>query len=77
MTKFNGSSNASQWLYVLKKELAGQLNFGTWLKQAYACLKGCAALWAEQTPKVIQILADKNLETAIIEDKNTFIQLLI
>ena len=76
MTKFDGSFAASQWLRVLK-ELAGQLSLGTWLKQADACLEGRAASWAEQTPEVIQILADENLGTATVEDKNTFIQLLI
>ena len=77
MTKFDGSSAASRWLRVLKEELAGQLSPGTWLERADARLEGRAASWAERTPEVIRILADENLGTATVEDKNTFIQLLI
>ena len=77
MTKSDGSSAASRWLRVLKKELAGQLSPGHWLKRADACLEGRAASWVERLPKVIRFLADKNRGTATVEDKNTFIQLLI
>ena len=77
ITKFDGSSAASQWLRVFKEELAGQLSPGTWLKWADARLKGRASSWAERTSEVIWILIDKNLGTATVGDKNTFIQLLI
>lgn len=77
MTKFDGSSAASRWLRVLKEELAGPLSPGTWLERADARLEGRPASWVEQTPEVIRILADENLETATVEDKSTFIQLLI
>lgn len=53
MTKFDKSFIANQQLHIFKEELAGQLSFGTWLKRADAYLEGCAALWAEQMPKII------------------------
>lgn len=77
MTKFDGSSAANRWLRVLKEELAGQLSPGTWLERADARLEGRAASWAERTPEVIRILADENIGTATIQDKNTFIQILV
>ena len=77
MTKFDGSSAASQWLHIFKKELASQLSLNTLLKRADTYLKSCATSWAEQTPKVIRIFADKNLETATVENKSIFIQLMI
>ena len=77
MTRFDGSSAASQWLCVFKEELAGQLSPGIWLERADARLESRAASWAEQTLEVIQILAEENLGTVTVEDKNTFIQLLI
>lgn len=77
MTKFDGSSAASRWLRILKKELGEELSPGVWLERADARLRGRAASWAEQTPEVIQILADSNLENATSEDKNTFIKLLV
>lgn len=42
-----------------------------------ACLKNCIVSLAEQTPEIIQILVDKNLEIITVKHKNTFIQLSI
>lgn len=47
------------------------------MEQVDARLEGYAASWAKQTPKVIQIFTDDNIGTIIIQDKNTFIQLLV
>ena len=44
MTKFDRSFAASQWLRVLKKELAGQWSLGIWLKQTDVHLKDCIIL---------------------------------
>lgn len=77
MTKFDKSSFANWWLRFLKEKLASEQSSGTWLKQADACIKSHAALWAEQTLEFVWILANKNLEKVIVENKNIFIQLLI
>lgn len=77
MTKFDGSGAASRWLRVLEEELPDQLILCTWLKQSDACLEGQAALWAEKTPEIINILSDEGIENATAEDKNTFVQLLV
>ena len=77
MTKYDGSFAASRWLRILKEELTGQLIPGTWLERADARLEGRAASWAERTPEVVRILAVENIGAATVEDKNTFIQLLI
>ncbi len=77
MTKFDGSFTTSQWLRILKEELAGTLSPSTWLERADARLEGRAASWAERMPEVVRILAVDNIIAATVEDKNTFIQLLI
>ncbi len=77
MTKFDGSFAASRWLRILKEELASPLSPSTWLKRADVRLKSRAALWAERMLEVIRTLAIDNIAAATIEDKNTFIQLLI
>ena len=77
MTKYDGSFAASRWLRILKEELTGQLSPGTWLERADARLEGRATSWAERTPEVVRILAVDNIGAATVEDKNTFIQLLI
>lgn len=77
MTKFDGTWAASRWIRVLKEELTGQLSPGTWLERADSRLEVQAASWAETTPKIIRILSINTIENATIEDKNTFIQLLL
>ena len=77
ITKYDSSFAASRWLCVLKEELTDQLSPRTWLKRAEAQHKSRAALWANRTPKVVQILAVDNIAVATVESKNTFIQLLI
>ncbi len=77
MTKFDGSFAASRWLHILKEELAGPLSPSTWLERADIWLEGRAASWAEYTPEVVRILVVDNIAAATVEDKNTFIQLLI
>lgn len=42
-----------------------------------ACFKNCIVSLAKQTPEIIQILVDKNLEIITVKHKNTFIQLSI
>lgn len=77
MTKFDESSTASRWLCMLKKELGEELSPDVWLARADARLCSRATSWAEQTPEVIQILVDSNIENATSEDKNTFMKLLV
>lgn len=77
MTKCDGSFAASRWLRILKEELTGQLSPSTWLERADARLESRAASWAERKPEVVRILAVDNIGAATVEDKNTFIQLLI
>lgn len=77
MTKFDGTGAARRWLRILKEELAGPLSPGTWLERADARLDGRAASWAERTPENICIFSDKGIENATVEDKNTFVQLLL
>ncbi len=77
MTKFHGSLAASRWLRIFKEELAGPLSPSTWLEWIDALFEGRATSWAEHTPEVVRILVLDNIVVAIVEDKNTFIRLLI
>ena len=77
MTKYDGSFAASRWLCILKEKLIGQLSPGTWLEQADTWHEGCAASWAERTSEVVRILVVDNIAAMTVEDKNSFIQLLI
>lgn len=77
MTKFNRSFATRWWFCILKKELASQLSLGIWFKKANAYFEGHARLWADWKLEIIQILEYKNIGNGTLEDKNTFIQLLI
>lgn len=77
MTKFDGISAANRWLRILKEELSSPLSPGIWLERADARQEGRAASWAERTPKVIRILGTNNIDNGTIEDKDTFVQLLV
>ena len=77
ITKYDGSFAASRWFRILKEELTDQLSPRNWLEQANAQLEVCAISWAKRTPEVVRILAVVNIAAATVEDKNTFIQLLI
>ena len=77
MTKYDGSFAASWWLCILKEKLIAQLSPKTWLERADAWLEGRAASWAERTSEVVRILAIDNIAAMTVEDKNSFIQLLI
>lgn len=59
--------------FILKEELAGQLSLSIWLEQVDAHLEGHAISWAGRLTKVTRILTGKNLGTAIVKNKNTFI----
>ncbi len=77
ITKLDESFAAILQLFVLKEELAGQLDPDTQLEQADARFNSRAELWAEQTAKIIPILGNKNFEIATVKNKNIFIQSLI